>query len=229
MCGRFVSYFDPADLAGVFDADRLTELPGPSWNIAPTSRIALVRELVETRPAAVAPAPADPGPADALATRVASTDAAPGERGRGHVREIRAARWGLVPSWAKDVGIGARLINARSETVTAKPAFRSAAKSRRALIPAAGYYEWQAGGQGPKTPFFLHPEDEGLVALAALYEGWRPPGLAPTPSGDPEVLVSAAIVTRAATDRLGAIHDRMPLIVPPDLWEPWLSPDLNTP
>jgi putative SOS response-associated peptidase YedK len=234
MCGRFVSYFDPADLAGVFDADRITELPGPSWNVAPTNLVPMVRELAQ------APAPGS-RPAAENADEVLSEGGAeerPGRSGRedagpSHPRELRGARWGLVPSWAKDPSIGSRLINARSETITVKPSFRSAAKSRRALIPAAGYFEWQASGHGGKTPFFLHPEDEGIIALAGLYEWWRPsPDLradSEDPNVRPEPVVTFTVVTRAATDSLGGIHDRMPLVVPPDLWEPWLSPELNAP
>ncbi|MDR1189988.1 MAG: SOS response-associated peptidase family protein [Bifidobacteriaceae bacterium] len=233
MCGRFVSYFDPADLAGVFDADSITDLPGPSWNVAPTNQVPLVRDMKR----AAEDSTRDRADHQASEARRSREVRQPGEvhrpREAHQPREVRGARWGLVPSWAKDLSMGARLINARSETITVKPAFRAAAKSRRALIPAAGYYEWQAGPAGPKTPFFLHPEDEGLIALAALYEWWWPRpdrSLAPTgPASRPNPLVSATIVTRAATDALGAIHDRMPLVVPPELWEAWLSPELDAP
>ncbi|MDR2566429.1 MAG: SOS response-associated peptidase [Bifidobacteriaceae bacterium] len=233
MCGRFVSYFDPAELAGVFDADRITELPAPSWNVAPTNQVPMVRELAQ----ATAP---DSGPAAETLSGLGEdgSEARAGRLGRqdpgpSHPRELRGARWGLVPSWAKDPSIGSRLINARSETITVKPSFRSAAKSRRALIPAAGYFEWQASGHGGKTPFFLHPEDEGIIAMAGLYEWWLPPSdplvQSEDPSVRPEPLVTFTVVTRAATDSLGGIHDRMPLVVPPELWEAWLSPDLNAP
>jgi putative SOS response-associated peptidase YedK len=199
MCGRFVSYFDPADLVDLFDADRATDLPAPSWNVAPTNQVAIVRDCDPTE-------------------------------GKATAREVRGARWGLIPSWAKDPKIGSRLINARSETITVKPAFRAAAKARRTLLPAAGYYEWQGSANGSKTPFFLHPADEGLIAMAGLYEWWRPPErLGPDGPVQPGLTLSTTVVTRAATDTLGAIHDRMPLVVPRDLWGAWLSPELNTP
>ncbi|MDR2453864.1 MAG: SOS response-associated peptidase, partial [Bifidobacteriaceae bacterium] len=215
----------------VFDADALTDLPGPSWNVAPTNAIALVREFAPKAPGAAPTNPAGPANPTARAAGPAPAGPAPAAEDRRR-RQIRAARWGLVPSWADDLSIGARLINARSETITVKPSFRAAARWRRALIPAAGYYEWQAGGQGPKTPFYLHPQDDGVIAMAALYEWWRPgrggSDLASDPSARPEPLLSATVVTRAATDSLGAIHDRMPLVVPPELWEAWLSAEVNT-
>ncbi|MDR1634292.1 MAG: SOS response-associated peptidase [Bifidobacteriaceae bacterium] len=231
MCGRFVSYFDPAELAGVFNADQITELPGPSWNVAPTNQAPLIRELTPSARASGHSGDEPRGLDDQIGT--ATSDAAGALVQPSRPREVRAARWGLVPSWAKDRSIGARLINARSETITVKPAFRAAAKARRALIPAAGYFEWQAGVRGAKRPFFLHPEDEGLIAMAGLYEWWRPPPQPDVDQDDPSAraapLVTFTIVTRAATDSLGDIHDRMPLVVPGELWEPWLSPDLNTP
>jgi putative SOS response-associated peptidase YedK len=205
MCGRFVDYYAAQELAEAFDAEQIVDPPPPSWNVAPTDKIAVVRDV-----------PLDNGEPS---------------------RELRGGRWGLVPSWAKDPAGGARLINARSETVTVKPSFRAAARSRRALIPAAGYFEWQTRPNGPKTPYFLHPEDEGMIAMAGLYEWWRPP--APAAGADPTAaagadptaaagaLFSVAIITRAATDSTGQIHDRMPLIVPPGVWADWLDPSLR--
>jgi putative SOS response-associated peptidase YedK len=93
------------------------------------------------------------------------------------------------------------------------------------LIPAAGYYEWQAATAGPKTPFYLHPADQGVIALAGLYEWWWPPSAGgEDQENQPEPLLSTVIITRAATDTLGTIHDRMPLVLPPDLWDAWLDP-----
>lgn len=143
-------------------------------------------------------------------------------------RVLRTARWGLVPSWAKDVSGGARLINARSETFTEKPSFRAAAARRRCLVPADGYYEWQAGvdpltGRATKTPFFLHGADAGPLAFAGLYELWRDRAV---PEGDPASWMwSTTILTSAATDALGHIHDRTPVVLPADLWAAWLDPD----
>ncbi|MDR1798505.1 MAG: SOS response-associated peptidase, partial [Bifidobacteriaceae bacterium] len=137
-------------------------------------------------------------------------------------RVLATARWGLVPAWSKDPAAGPKPINARSETVTVKPYFRAAARRRRALVPAGGYYEWQAGPGRAKTPFYLHPEPEGLITLAGLYEWW---GLTP---GEP-LLCTATIITRPATDSLGAIHDRMPLVVPAERWDDWLDPSIDAP
>jgi putative SOS response-associated peptidase YedK len=140
-------------------------------------------------------------------------------------RQLRTARWGLVPSWAKDVSIGSRMINARSETVLDKPAFRKAAARRRALVPMDGYYEWQPQEHGPKTPFFLHAD--APLAAAGLYELWRDPARA---ADDPlRWLWSVTVITRPATDALGHIHDRCPVLLPTDLWDDWLDPSITAP
>jgi putative SOS response-associated peptidase YedK len=136
------------------------------------------------------------------------------------VTQLRTMRWGLVPSWAKDRKIGARMINARIETVTEKPAFKKAAAARRCLLPAAGYFEWEKAPTG-KVPYFLHPADHELVAFAGLYELWRDHELA---DDDPNRwLWTCTIVTQQASDALGYIHDRSPVIVPTELQESWLD------
>jgi putative SOS response-associated peptidase YedK len=261
VCGRFADYFETDELAEAFAVERVVDAPGPSYNVAPTARICLVRDAVP--PSSGAP-----------------------------VRELRGARWGLVPSWSKDPLSGSRLINARAETVTVKPSFRAAARSRRALIPAAGYFEWQTDAAGAKTPFFLHPPTDQPIAMAGLYEWWWPPGggsagpggvggsggsggvggsggsgwapgdrsaaltnpvgapggrsaaltnpgwapadrsaalAVPGPAARVDALLSATILTRAATDSTGQIHDRMPLIVPREAWADWLDPGLSDP
>jgi len=139
-------------------------------------------------------------------------------------RQLRVLRWGLVPSWAKDISIGSRLINARVETLTAKPAFRKAATARRCLLPADGYYEWYgeeppAGGRPRKQPYFLSRADGGLLAMAGIYEHWR----------DPEGawLTTCAVVTGDAIDELGHLHDRSPVLVDPGDWASWLDPTLT--
>lgn len=129
-------------------------------------------------------------------------------------RELITARWGLVPSWAKDVSIGNRLINARMETVAEKPAFRKAFAQRRALVPADGFYEWFQPSDGPKQPFYL--SRAGGLALAGLYEFWRTP--------EQDWLLSFTILTTAAEGDDGRIHDRAPLLVDPALWDDWLDP-----
>lgn len=138
-----------------------------------------------------------------------------GERGP----EIEVARWGLVPSWAKDRTIGQRLINARSETVAEKPSFRSAFARRRCLIPADGYYEWYRPAKGGvKQPFYIHPSTENEPwAMAGLYELWRDPM-------DDSPHESFTIVTRAATENLTRIHDRMPVVLSAQQFQVWLEP-----
>jgi putative SOS response-associated peptidase YedK len=137
-------------------------------------------------------------------------------------RRLLIARWGLVPSWAKDVKIGSKLINARSETILDKPSFRKAAIKRRALVPADGYYEWQKTEDGKKIPNYLYSEKDELLAFAGLYEFWPDPSL---PQDDPNKwLLSCTVLTTTAHDTLGHVHDRAPVIVPPDMYADWLDP-----
>lgn len=130
-------------------------------------------------------------------------------------RQLRTAKWGLVPSWAKDPKIGNRMINARLETAAEKPSFRRAWAKRRCLLPADGYYEWYAG-EGPKQPFYIHRPDGHSLAMAGLYEFWK--------DGD-DWLVTTCVLTTDAPDELGRIHDRMPLLVPHENWAAWLDPE----
>ncbi len=139
-------------------------------------------------------------------------------------RQLRTARWGLVPSWAKDPAVGARMINARWEQAASKPAFRAAFARRRCLVPADGYYEWYApaqpeGARGKprKQPYFIHRADGADLAMAGLFEFWRPdPGA--------EWLVTVSVLTTAAVGPLAAIHDRMPVIVAREAHAAWLDP-----
>jgi len=143
-------------------------------------------------------------------------------------RQLRTVRWGLVPSWAKDPGVGARMINARIETVTEKPAFRKAAARRRAIVPMDGYFEWQKT-PARKVPYFLTAADGAQHGLAAagLYELWPDPS---RPADDPaRWLWTVTVITRSATDALGHIHDRCPVLLPRDLWDGWLDPTLTAP
>lgn len=138
-------------------------------------------------------------------------------------RHLLVARWGLVPSWAKDVKIGSRLINARRESILDKPSFRKAAVKRRALVPAEGYYEWQKTEDGKKIPNYLYSENHDVLAFAGLYEFWPDPSL---PEDDPHRwLLSCSIITTTAHDSLGHVHDRAPLIVPPEMYADWLNPE----
>lgn len=128
-------------------------------------------------------------------------------------REALPLRWGLVPAWAKDAAIGARMINARAETVAEKPAFRAAFRRRRCLVPASGFYEWQAR-PGGKQPWYIRPREGELFAFAALWERWSGPG---------GPLETCAILVTEANAALVPVHDRMPVIVPPEAWSRWLD------
>jgi len=131
-------------------------------------------------------------------------------------REAAEFKWGLIPSWAKDASMGARLINARSETVTEKPSFREAFKRRRCIIPADGIYEWQRAG-GRKQPFFFHMRDDRVFGFAGLWDKWR--------EEEGEVIESCTILTTEANDVFRPVHDRMPVILPPETYDEWLSDD----
>jgi putative SOS response-associated peptidase YedK len=192
MCGRFVNVAGGRELVEAFEAEEVIgpEL-APSWNIAPTDP---VRLIVERRPR-------QGGPTDA-------------------VRQVRTAYWGLVPSWLPTREGASRMINARIETVTERPAFKAAAARRRCLVPALGYYEWQKT-DGGKVPYFLRPRDGGLLAMAGLYELWPDPTV---PDDDPERWRwTCTVITQQATDLLGEIHDRNPVVVPPGLRDAWLD------
>ena len=192
MCGRYASSSTTAGLYGEFGVQEVTDDDlAPSWNVAPTDPVRVVLQ----RPPR-------------------------GEQDAPPVRQLRTLRWGLVPSWSKDAKGAARLINARQETVTEKPAFKSAAARRRCLLPADGYYEWQKTADG-KIPYFLHDADHDVLAFAGLYELWRDPAL---PDDDPgKWLWTCTVITRQATDTLGHIHDRCPVLVPPDFRDAWLD------
>lgn len=127
----------------------------------------------------------------------------------------RLLRWGLVPSWASDPAIGNRLVNARSETAHAKPAFREAFRRGRCLVPADGFYEWQKG-PGGKTPWWVHRQDRRVFTFAGLSEEWS------SPEGD--TLRSFTILTTDATEELRTIHDRMPVVLAPEARARWLDP-----
>jgi putative SOS response-associated peptidase YedK len=134
----------------------------------------------------------------------------------GGKRRLEMLRWGLVPSWADDPEIGARMINARSETAPDKPSFRRAFRSKRCLIPADGFYEWKRE-PGGKQPYYFHMEDGRPFAFAGLWESWEKDG----------VLHSCAILTTRANSVLEGIHDRMPVILPSGAYDAWLDPDAD--
>lgn len=211
MCGRYAAARDPAALAEEFEVDeQLVDSPlPPDFNVAPTKPVYVVMEQRHKD------APKDSHPP----------------------RQLRVARWGLVPSWAKDRTIGSRMINARVESVADKPAFRRAFVARRCILPADGYYEWyQPEGQdSPRTkagkprkqPFFIHPSDGSTLAMAGLYEWWLDTSL---DRDDPDAwLLTATVITTSSTDAVGRIHDRMPLVVSPAHRRAWLHPDRADP
>lgn len=195
MCGRYATTQTSASLNQAFEIDLAASFtePEPDYNMAPTKLAPLV---VGRRD-------------DESATRPQ--------------RELLTARWGLVPSWAKDLSIGNRMINARSETVAEKPAFAKAFARRRALVPADGYYEWYAppaeeGQKKPaKQPFFITPRDGSVLAMAGLYEFWKD-------RAADEWVVSFTILTTTATDDLGHVHKRMPLFLEQQAYDEWLDP-----
>lgn len=129
-------------------------------------------------------------------------------------RVAHLLRWGLLPAWAKDESLAGKMINARAETLAEKPAFRAAFRARRCLIPASGFYEWQAL-TGGKQPWFIHGADSELLAFAGLWERWQPEGRPP--------LDTFTIVTTSANDMMTPLHERMPVILKPADQGPWLA------
>ena len=133
----------------------------------------------------------------------------------GGQRRLEVLRWGLIPPWADDPGIGSRMINARSETAPGKPSFRRAFRERRCLIPADGFYEWQRTN-GAKQPYYIHMEDGRPFAFAGLWESW-------SKGGEGEVR-TCTILTTGANALVGEVHDRMPVILAHDAYDVWLDP-----
>jgi len=131
-------------------------------------------------------------------------------------RQLVMLRWGLVPAWAKEEGAG--LINARAETVDVKPSFRQAYRQRRCIIPASGFYEWQKLGKG-KVPYYVRMADGSPMPFAGIWESWKSP--------EGQVLESCAILTTAANATVAPIHERMPVVLPPAAFDPWLDPGLH--
>jgi putative SOS response-associated peptidase YedK len=130
-------------------------------------------------------------------------------------REIAILRWGLIPFWAKEKKIGYKMINARAESVTDKPAFRAAFKYRRCLIPATGFFEWSHKNK-TKQPYFIRLKDTNILAFAGLWEHWV--------GKDGEVIDSCTVITTNANEAVKNIHDRMPVIIEPEQYDRWLDP-----
>jgi putative SOS response-associated peptidase YedK len=156
---------------------------------------------------------------------VAPTDPVYAVRERGDARRVDVLHWGLVPTWARDRKVGSRMINARAETLPDRSAYRAAFQRRRCIIPADGFYEWKrlegaTTSRPARQPMFIHRVDGAPLAFAGIWEAWR------DPEGDPDadIVRTCAIVTGAPNEAVAAIHDRMPVILPPDTWDPWLDP-----
>ncbi|MBA2573932.1 MAG: SOS response-associated peptidase [Nocardioidaceae bacterium] len=209
MCGRYASSRRPEDLVEEFEVDRVdVSVPlEADYNVAPTKDLYAVFDRI---------------PRD----KRDEADAEP-------ERRLAVLRWGLVPSWAKDVSLGSRMINARVETLSEKPAFRRAFAKRRCLLPADGYFEWYpteqfgASGKPLKQPFFIRPADGGILAMAGLYEIWR--NEAVDREHEEAFLWSACVITTTAEDSLGHIHDRMPMLVQPEGYDAWLDASVTEP
>jgi putative SOS response-associated peptidase YedK len=136
-------------------------------------------------------------------------------------RKFSLMRWGLIPSWAKDVSIGSKMINAMCETAGDKSAFREAMRKRRCLVPTDGFYEWQKLGRKEKQPYNIGMENDALFAFAGLWERW------PDPAGTP--LHSFTILTTDSNPLVSGIHDRMPVILKPEDYDLWLDPGMTDP
>jgi len=213
MCGRYASARNRQELLDEFrvERDRVTESLAPDYNVAPTKPVYAVVARPES--GTDGPGAAKSGAAESGETKSGAAESGETKSGEARpsvretsaaappdaraVRELRVVRWGLVPFWAKDVSIGSRLINARAETVSTKPAFRRAFARRRCLL------------------------DGGVLAFAGIYELWRDKDAA----DDPDAwLWTAAIITTQAPDDLGRIHDRTPMVIEPARWAEWLDP-----
>ncbi|HVF32288.1 MAG TPA: SOS response-associated peptidase [Acidimicrobiales bacterium] len=193
MCGRFVSTATPSQLADYLRADEVR---------------------TETLDASWNVAPTDA--VYAVAERRAGED---DERRR----LLGSYRWGLVPFWAKDAKVGARMINARAETLASK--FRHTFERRRCLVPADGFYEWEKLEDGRKQPWFIHRADGAPMVFAGLWEVWKPEGAAE----QDEPLRTCSIITTSANQLLARIHDRMPAVISPHDWDLWLDRSITDP
>lgn len=207
MCGRYASFRQAQDLADAF------AIRSGLQEVLP-----LYDDEVEHLPPSWNVAPTDPV---RIVVERATADQPP-------VRSLKVARWGLVPSWSKDARGGARMINARAESLLTKPAFAKAAASRRCIVPADGYFEWlppQPSAPRLKRPCYVHPVDGDVLALAGLYEFWRDRSRA---DDDPaRWLVTTTIITAPASGHLAELHDRRPVALAPQRWDQWLDPGVG--
>jgi len=197
MCGRYVAAAPPSEIATYFAAAAPTETV-----LEPSYNVAPTNEVYAVVE-------------------------------RDDERRLEPLRWGLVPLWAKDLAIGSKMINARAEGIAKKNAYRHAFRKQRCIIPADGFYEWKvvegpeprsAGGRSgrvKKQPMFIHRVDGEPLAFAGLWETWR------GPERTDEPLYTCTIITTSANETMAPVHNRMPVILPPDKWEQWLDPDMQ--
>lgn len=215
MCGRYATTRTATDLSTLFEAldETGTELAA-DYNVAPTDPVPIVR----------------------ISQRLASSGESPEPGGDvADGRALSVARWGLVPPWARDPKIGARMINARAESIATAKAYASSFARRRCLIPADGWYEWlkPAGGRGGKRAHFMTARDGQVLAFAGVWTVWSGPAgpddrRTAFRGGHPESpdgarLMTCSVVTTAAVGELTRVHDRMPLLLPPQRWAAWLG------
>lgn len=229
MCGRFSLRTPTETLARFFDSVRFPVL-SPRYNIAPTQLVLCLRsrELGMGRPSDRS--------TDCDQTQLADDYSS---ASNGAIEAVQL-RWGLIPSWAKDLKIGAKMINARSETVAEKPAFRAAFKRRRCLVLADGFYEWSKDG-GRKQPWYISSADpqQPLLCFAGLWETWHPPERVQEQpllfSADQNedffdqstAVQSCTIITTTANDTMSPLHDRMPVILDDQDQRYWLDNQIN--
>jgi putative SOS response-associated peptidase YedK len=205
MCGRFVSVSSTQLLVDRFGVQETAVVERePDYNVTPRATVPVVRVR---RPRSAAPD--EPG-----------------------TWALSMLRWGLVPSWAEGPRVGDKLINARAETIAAKPAFQAAFRRRRCIVPADAFYEWKRARAGtstrrpPRQPFLIHRRDGEPMAFAGLWEIWRDPAVADVDAPD-AWLRTCAIVTTAANAVLAPFHDRMPVVLGEDDWHSWLDPTVT--
>lgn len=219
MCGRFVSASSPETIAEYFGAAFGGDALGDNFNVAPTND---VYGVIAEPPS---PTPPEAAPEASEASEAWYEDG----------RRLEVFHWGLIPSWAKDRKIGAKMINARAETLADKPAFKGVFRKHRCIIPMDGFYEWQAAtenspldakGKPRKQPMFIHRVDDEPLAVAGLWARWKGPA-ADGESGADLWLHSATVVTTSANATMRPVHDRMPVILPRSAWSEWLDPEMH--